>query len=165
MNPPPVAVSVCAAVPTVADDGRIDASVGAGFEAINSEAPADVPPPGAAVVTVIAIEPAVAISVAGIVALSCVALTKTVGRFAPFHCTCDAATNPLPFTVRVKAAEPVATAAGAMVEMTGAGLSMANAADGDVPPPGAGFTTVSAAIPAEVRSAAVIATVNCVALT
>jgi len=45
-------------------------------------------------------------SVAGTVAVSCVALANTVGSAAPFHSTCEPATKPAPFTVSVNVAEP-----------------------------------------------------------
>ena len=87
-----------------------------------------------------------------------------MARFAPFHCTVEAATNPLPVTVSVNAPDPATVEAGEICAVAGAGLLMLNVAAVDVPPPGAGFTTVTAAVPALVRSEAVIATVSCVAL-
>lgn len=89
-----------------------------------------------------------------------------VARLAPFHCTVDAGTNPLPISVSVNAAEPTLVDAGRIEATVGAGLAvMANATPADIPPPGAAFVTVTVAVPAAATSAAAIATVNCVALT
>ncbi len=85
----------------------------------------DVPPPGAGLTTVTEALPGLATSSAVMAAASCVLLTKVVTRFEPFHCTCDVDTNPLPFTVRLKAAEP-ATALdglnGLLAEIAGVGF-------------------------------------------
>src|SRR4029453_5044438 len=71
----------------------------------------DVPPPGAEVTTVTGRWPA-APSV-GIWAVSRVELTNAVVRATPFHHTTDCPlTNPLPFTVRVKAGAPAAAESG-----------------------------------------------------
>ena len=70
-----------------------------------------------------------------------------------------------PFTVKVSAALPARTDAGVNDAIAGAGLLMVNVEAVDVPPPGVGFTTVTCAVPALARSAAVIAACNCVELT
>jgi hypothetical protein len=70
----------------------------------------DAPPPG--FVTVICASPPLAMSLAGMEALSCVLLTKVVGRVAPFHRTTEPETKLLPFTVKVNAGPPTAAAAG-----------------------------------------------------
>src|SRR2546421_117816 len=83
-NPVPVSVSVNPAPPAVALEG--DSVVSVGPPALTGRlSAADVPPPGAAVVTVTLAMPATARSVAGIAAVSCVALTKVVVRGAPFQ--------------------------------------------------------------------------------
>src|SRR5437660_7622577 len=64
----------------------------------------EVPPPGAGFVTVILNVPAVARSVAGIAAVSCVALTKVVVRAEPLKFTVELETKFVPFNVSVKAA-------------------------------------------------------------
>jgi hypothetical protein len=57
--------------------------------------------------------PARAMSVAGMAAVSRVAETKVVGRLLPFHWTTDdPLMNPVPFTVRVKAAPPAVRVVG-----------------------------------------------------
>lgn len=65
----------------------------------------ETPPPGVGVDTVIATAPVFARSLAGIAAVSCVALTNVVGRLAPAHNTCDDAVNALPAIVNVNAPE------------------------------------------------------------
>jgi branched-subunit amino acid transport protein AzlD len=106
-----------------------------------------------------------ATSAAVIVAVNCAALTKVVARLAPFHCTGDAATKPAPFTVSVKAADPAAIEEGDRLVTLACGLSTSNDTAADVPPPGPGLTTVTAAKAAAARSLAPMAAVNCVALT
>ena len=63
----------------------------------------EVPPPGAGLNTVTEPEPAAARSGAVIAAVSCVLLTKVVVRAVPFQFTMEPETNPVPFTVSVKA--------------------------------------------------------------
>ena len=83
----------------------------------------DVPPPGAGVCTAICVVPLDARSLVAIDARSCVALENVVGRAAPFHCTTDEATNPLPLTVSVSGPPPAAVWVGKSDEATGAGFS------------------------------------------
>jgi hypothetical protein len=52
-----------------------------------------------------------------------VALTNVVVRFAPFQRTTDAATKPLPFTVRVVAALPATALTGERLLTAGTGGS------------------------------------------
>jgi hypothetical protein len=74
-------------------------------------------------------------------------------------------TNPVPFTVKVNPAEPALTVLGVIEVATGCGLFTVNVTALDVPPPGAGFVTVTAGVPAVATSPAKIAAVTCVALT
>lgn len=75
-------------------------------------------------------------------------------------------TNPLPVMVSVKAPDPAPAEAGSIDAMDGVGLLVtANDTDAAVPPAGAGFTTVTDAVPPAAISVAVIAAVSCVALT
>ena len=106
-------------------------------------------------------------SAAVIAACNCVALTNVVVRLVPFQLTTDPLRNPVPFTVRVKAAVPAVALDGERELMVGIGLAalMVNAALLEVPPPGAGLNTVTWPVPAEAISDAVIAACNCVALT
>src|SRR5580692_1916326 len=75
-------------------------------------------------------------------------------------------TNPVPVRVNVKAAPPTVTEVGAREVRVGAeAVLIVNDTEPDVPPPGAGFVTVTGAVPAVAISAAVMAAANCVALT
>ena len=131
---------------------------------MNVEIP-EVPPPGAGLVTVTLNVPAVAMSAAVIAAVTCVALTNVVVFAAPLKFTTDADTNPVPFTVSVNAVPPLIALVGESDVIVGAGLFTANDEFPDVPPPGAGFVTVTFNDPAVAICAAVIAAVTCVALT
>ena len=88
-------------------------------------------------------------------------------RADPFQLTTEPLTKPVPLTVRVKALPPAVALAGARLVIVGTGLGalMAKGFAVDVPPPGEGLKTVTWAVPAVAMSAAVIAAVNCVALT
>src|SRR6266850_1621815 len=125
----------------------------------------EVPPPGAGVTTVTCGVPAAATSAAAMAAVSCVGLTKVVVRAAPFHCTLEPLTKLVPVSVSVKAALPADVPVGDSVESVGEGLVMLNVCAAEVPPPGAGVTTVTDAVAAVARSAAGMAAVSCVALT
>ena len=72
--------------------------------AIVNVRPFEVAPPG--LVTVTVAEPAVATSLAGIAADSCVEPAKLVVRAAPFHNTVEPETKFVPVTVRVNPALP-----------------------------------------------------------
>jgi hypothetical protein len=78
----------------------------------------------------------------------------------PFTRTTDApSTNPVPFTVSVKEAPPAVADVGVMPVVVGAGFGKAvivKVCALDVPPPGAGLTTVTDAPPIAAMSAAVI---------
>jgi len=74
-------------------------------------------------------------------------------------------TKPAPVRVSVKAAPLTVAEAGAIELSAGPETALiVNDRVPDVPPPGAGFVTVTVAVPAVAISAAVIAAVNCVAL-
>ena len=124
-KPVPVRVNVKAAPPAVAEVGVIEVSVGPAAALIVKDTVADVPPPGAGLVTVTVAVPAVAISAVEIAAVSCVALTNAVVLAAPLNFTTDVDTKPVPFTVRVKAAPPAAALVGEREVSVGAGLLMA----------------------------------------
>ena len=82
---------------------------------------AEVPPPGAGVLTATDAMPLDAISLAPIDACSWLPLTTVVGRSPPFHRTMDAALKALPFTVSVKAPLPANARAGAIDVKSAAG--------------------------------------------
>jgi hypothetical protein len=87
-------------------------------------------------------------------------------RALPFQFTVELGIKPVPFTVSVKAAAPAVAPVGVTEVRLGSGLGavMANAIAPEVPPPGAGLTTVTEALPAAAISAAVMAAMSCVAL-
>jgi len=163
-NPLPFTVKVKAAPPAVALDGAREPMEGPALLTLNAELP-EVPPPGAGVDTVTWAVPGVATSVAGMAALNCVAPTNVVVRADPFQLTTELLTNPLPFTVKVKAAPPTVAVDGDRELMEGTGLLTLNAELPDVPPPGAGFDTVTWAVPVVATSVAGMAAFNCVAPT
>src|SRR5438552_3001033 len=123
----------------------------------------EVPPPGAGFVTVMLNVPAVARSVTGIAAVSCVALMKVVVRAEPLKFTAELETK-LPFTVSVKAASVTDLLVGEMLVVVGVTLFTVNVCALDVPPPGTGFVTVMLDVPAVVRSLAGMEAVSCVEL-
>lgn len=143
---------------------------GTGFEAavIVKVTELDVPPPGAGFVTVMAGVPPLATSLAEIAAVSCVELTNVVVFALPLNFTTELLTKLEPLTVSVNAADPAAMVEGCSVVIAGTGLLaavMVNVTAFDVPPPGAGFVTVTAGVPLLVTSLAGIAAVSCVELT
>jgi hypothetical protein len=126
----------------------------------------EVPPPGAGLVTVTGTVPAEAMAAAGMAAVNCVALTNVVVRVVPPKLTNEVDTKFVPLTVRVKAEPPVAALFGEMEVIDGTRLpTVVKLTVFEVPPPGAGFVTVTATIPAAAMAAAGIDAVNCVELT
>ena len=126
----------------------------------------EVPPP-AGFVTVTFAVPAVAISVAGIVATIWVPVTEegVIAGLVPKF-TVAPVTKPVPVILSVNPAPPTVAVAGAIAVSAGDEAALiVNDTEPDVPPPGAGFVTVTGAVPAVAISAAVIAAVNCVAFT
>jgi hypothetical protein len=101
-----------------------------------------------------------------IAAVNRVALTNVVTRALPCHSTTELLTKFVPFTVRVSAPVPALTVLGDMDVVVGTGLFTVNVTAVDVPPPGAGFVTVTPGVlPGVATSPARINAVNCVALT
>src|SRR5205085_2127532 len=138
----PFRVRVKAAPPTLALEGESDVSDGAGVVIVNVWAP-EVPPSTPGIVTVTWAVPTAAMSEAGIAAVSCVALTNVVVRVAPFHLTVLPLTKPVPATVSVKAGPLTSALLGVRPVSVGAGLFTVNVCPAEVPPPGAGVTTVT----------------------
>src|SRR6266567_4714861 len=167
INPFPFTVRVKAPVPAVADEGDNEVSDGAGLGGALMVKPVlvEVPPPGAGLNTITWTVPAEAISAALMDTSNCVPLTKVAVRFAPFQFTTDPLTNPLPFTVRVKAAVPPVADEGDRKVIAGTGLLpgefTVKPALLEVPPPGDGLNTVTWAVPAEAMSAALMAAWSC----
>src|SRR5260370_4441622 len=81
----------------------------------------EVPPSGAGVKTVTCAVPAVATSVAGMFAVSCVAMIKLVGRGEPFQRTTESLLKALPLTVRTNGESPLLALVGFSDVTTGAG--------------------------------------------
>jgi len=133
---------------------------------VNITAGVEVPPPGAGFATVTNIGPTVAISVARIDAVTCVALTNVVVLAVPLKFTTELLTKLVPFTVSENAAPPAVALGGMSVVTVGTGsFTVKFTAGVEVPPPGAGFVTVTGFVPAVAMSAARIDAVTCVALT
>ncbi len=157
-----------AAPPAAVLGGASDVSAGTGLGALMVNVRAfEVPPPGVGFTTVTGTVPWVPMSLAGIAAVTWPALTNVVVRATPFQRTSEVPTKLLPFTVSVNAAPPAAVLGGASDVSAGTGLGalMVNVRAFEVPPPGAGVTTVTGALPAVAMSLARIAAVTWPAFT
>src|SRR5450432_67557 len=163
-NPVPVTFNVKAPPPVVAFEGISVVAVGTGLLMLKVSGP-ELPPPGAGLDTVTVAVPAVAMSAAGTVAVTLVLLTNVVVRLPPFHFTTLPCTKLVPFTVRVNDAPPAVALLGESEVAVGTGLLMMKFFECEVPPPGAGFITVTSTVPALAMSEAVIAAVSVVLLT
>jgi hypothetical protein len=80
--------------------------------------------------------------------------TKVVVRALPFHCTAEVGAKLLPVTVSMKLALPVTAELGLNSVIFGGGTLIAKFTAFDVPPPGAGFVTVTVAVLTVAMSAA-----------
>ncbi len=151
-----------AGVPAVTD--RVPEVPGVTVKSVTlNDAFPEVPPPGAGLVTVTLKVPVAAISPAVIAAVTCVALTNVVALAAPLKFTTEDELRFVPFTVSVKDVPPFMAPVGESVVTVGTGLFAVNDALPEVPPPGAGFVTVTLNVPAVAISAGVIEAVTCVA--
>jgi hypothetical protein len=101
--------------------GVSEERTGTGFAIVNTIAD-DVPPPGVGFTTVICAVPALAMSLAGIAAVSWELLTYVVFRDAPFQLTVDPVTKPMPLAVSVNPAAPAAAVVGDTEAREGAGF-------------------------------------------
>lgn len=81
------------------------------------------------------------------------------------HRTVEVFTKPLPVTVSVKPLAPNVTLDGDKAPATGTGLSTVKSNAFDAPPPGAGLTTFTNAVPAAATSVESIAAVTSASLT
>jgi hypothetical protein len=133
-----------------------------GVAAIVNVCALDVPPPGPGFTTVTDAVPGVAIRAAVTVAVSCVDETNVVVSAVPFQFTVEVETKFVPVTVKVNCAPPAVAQVGLIELVVGTGLLIVNVCGFDVPPPGAGFTTVTDAVPAFATRAAVTVAVSCV---
>ena len=155
----PLTVSANAALPAGAVTGFKLLITGSGLIIAKLTA-VEVPPPGAGLTTVMEAVPAPAISGAVMTAVNWDEETKVVGRGKLFQRTSAVLTKPLPLTFSVNAALPAGAVAGIKLLITGSGLIIAKLTAVEVPPPGAGLTTVMEAVPALTISAAVMDAVN-----
>lgn len=162
MKPVPAMFRVNAASPAKTVAGFRLVNEGAGLLMVNI-ASGESPPPGGGVFTESFKIAAVAKSATDNVVVSCVAEITFVARSAPLTFITELGRKPVPFTVKIVAALPTKTEFGVSVIEPGAGLLIAKLRVLEVPPPGAGLTIVSAAVPAFAMSAAVTPMDNCVA--
>ena len=141
-----------------------DVIVGTGLvtENVNPEV---VPPPGAGFVTVTDTDPMDVRFDAAIVAVTCEAETNVVVSGVPSQFTTESALKFPPFTVNKNCEEYAVALFGERDEIVGTGFVTINVVDEDVPPPGAGFTTVIVVVAADVTFAAGTIAVICVDVT
>jgi hypothetical protein len=93
---------------------------------------------------------------------------SVVGRSVPFQRISEPGTKLVPVTAKVKACAPTGAQLGSRELIVGIGfvpLLIAKLTMLEVPPPGVGLVTVTAAVPADAIAAAGMAAVNCVELT
>ena len=108
--------------------------------------------------------PAVAIKLAGTMAVNCVELANVVTSGEPFHTTTAPETKPVPCTVSVNAGPPAVTPPGEQPVYVGAGApAIVNVTGPERYPPG--LTTVMAAVPVLAIKVAGTVAVNCIELT
>jgi hypothetical protein len=120
-NPVPFTVIVNAPEPNTALVGAIEVTVGAGLFTLNVTE-FDVPPPGVGLITVTGGVPVLAMSVARIEAVNCVALTNVVTLATLLKFTVEVETKPDPFTVSENAGPPTIALAGESEVIAGAGF-------------------------------------------
>ena len=131
----------------------------------------EVPPPGVGLKTVTAAVPAFAISAADTAAVSRVPFTKVVVRAVPFHLTVELLMKFVPLSVSVNAEPPAVAELGAILDKPGTGFCggptelMVKVCVDEVPPPGAGLKTMTAAVPVEARALAGISVLSVEPLT
>jgi hypothetical protein len=158
----PFTVSVNAAPPAVAPEGTNGGVItGTGlFTAKLTEF--DAPPPGPGFVTTTAGVPAVAISAARTAIVTCPELTKVTALLTPPNVAVAPFTKFDPFTVSVNAAPPAIALAGASgAVITGTGLFTVKLTEFEAPPPGPGFVTITAGVPATAMSLTRIEAFTC----
>ena len=142
-------VSVNAAPPAVTLAGESNVIVGVELSTVNVSGPL-VPPPGAAFVTVTLTGPAVARSIAGTLTVSVVPPLPTVPPVILLlpNFTVELARKPVPVNTREGTVWPNGPDVGEIAAKVGDGLLTVNVCARLVPPPGAGFNTVTLTGPA-----------------
>ena len=154
-KPVPFTVSVKAGPPAPAKFGLSVVIAGIGFALVIVKVTAfEFPPTGAGFDTVMTALPGAAMSLAGIVAVSSVALVDVVGRSAPFQRTTEADIKPVPVIVRLNAPLPAVAEPGLSPLMVGTGLLTGKLTALEDPPPGPGLKTVTLEVPPVARSLA-----------
>jgi hypothetical protein len=133
-----------------------------GVAAIVNVCAFDVPPPGAGFTTVTDTVPAVVTNAAGTVTVSCVEEEDVGVRLVAPNLTTEPETKFVPVTVSGKSALPAVTHVGLSELVVGTGLLIVNVTEFEVPPPGAGLTTVMEAVPAVATRVAGTMAVSCV---
>ena len=147
----PVMARVNCAPPATVEVGEIEIVVGTGLLTVKVCAP-DVPPPGPGFTTVIKSAPPTEISAAGTIMVIVVLEINAVVNGTPLKSIVDDALKFVPVTVSVKLLPPAAVEVGLILAVVGTGLLIVNVCAFEVPPPGAGFTTVMDAVPPVVIS-------------
>ena len=143
-------------LPADVEVGEIAISAGVGFcgVVIVNVCAFDVPPPGVGFTTVTETVPVAFTSAARIAAVTCVEETNVVVLAEPFQFTTDPETKFVPSTVSVKSELPAEVEVGLIEVVVGTGLLIVNVRAAEVPPPGAGVTTSTEAVPAVAMSIA-----------
>jgi len=163
----PVTVNVNAPEPAVVPVGESAEIDGKGLPVpvpvIVNVMPFDGEPPGFVMVTNGV--PGLATSAALTIARTKNGFSKSVNSAVDPKFTVQPSTKFVPCTSRTCCPDPAATVVGVIDVSVGTGLVTANTTELDGPPPGAGFVTITAGVPAVVMSAARIATVSCAGLT
>jgi hypothetical protein len=108
---------------------------------------AELPPPGAGVLTTMSKDPDVMSLLAGISASSEVALLNVVVRGPPSKYTSEADTKPVPVTVSVTCGEPPMTLSGAICVTVGGALTTLKTTSLLTPPPGGLVPTLRLSVP------------------
>lgn len=130
--------------------GEIEVIAAAGLFTLKVAA-GDAPPPGGGFCVVITLTELLVRAAAGTAAFTSVALTNTVVRGVVLKTITVQDRNPVPVMSNRVAPDPAMTLEGVLLAMAGAGLLTEKSRAADVPPPGAGFVTVSLAVPGVVK--------------
>jgi len=155
----PAMINVRLDLPAVVEVGLIDISVGTGF-VVSITVKVwlfEVPPPGAGFTTATGNVPVAATSSAGITAVSWVDEAKVVVAATPLKSTTEFETKFVPRTVSVRSGPPARVEVGLIEDNVGTGFAVAvtvNVWLFEVPPPGAGFVTVTGNVPVAATSIA-----------